>query len=55
MSSNFDKYFENGGSLKQGVLEKHVWLRFLTCTDNVYVKAERLSCMLSEPLIFWMK
>ena len=45
MSSNFDKYFENGGSLKQGVLEKHVWLRFLTCTDNVYVNAERLESM----------
>ena len=45
MSTNFNKYFEDGGSLKQGVLEKHVWLRFLTCTDNVYVNAERLESM----------
>ena len=42
MSTNFNKYFESDGSLRQGALEEHVWLRFLTCTDNVYVNAERL-------------
>ena len=42
MSSNFNKYFEADGSLRQGVLEEHAWLRYLTCTDNVYVNAERL-------------
>ena len=45
MSSNFHKYFDEDGGLKQGVLEENVWLRYLTCTDNVYVNAERLESM----------
>ena len=59
MSSNFEKYFEAGGNLKEGVLADNLWLKYLTQTDNVYVNAERLESMGSlsgkETLMYVMR
>ena len=59
MSSNFDIYFDRDGSLKDGALEDNLWLKYLTCTDNVYVNAERLESMGSlsgrETLMYVMR
>ncbi len=59
MGTNFDKYFDKDGNLREGVLEGNKWLYFLTQTDNVYVNAERLESMGSlsgkETLMYVMK
>lgn len=59
MGKNFDKYFDNNGELKEGVLKENLWLSYLTQTDNVYVNSERLESMGSltgkETLLYVMK
>ena len=59
MSSNFEKYFDNEGNLREGILADNIWLKYLTQTDNVYVNAERLQRMGSisgrETLMYVMR
>ena len=40
--SNYSKYFDSEGSVKEGVLSENRWLKLLTETDNIYVNAERV-------------
>ncbi len=59
MSSNFERFFDSEGNVREGVLEANLWLRYLTRTDNVYVNAERLESMGSlsgkETLMYVMR
>ena len=40
--NNIEKYFDENGIVKPGVLSENPWLRLLTETDNIYVNAERI-------------
>ncbi len=42
MKSNYDKYFDENGFVKEGVLSENKWLKYLSETDNIYVNAERV-------------
>lgn len=42
MSINYAKYFDENGDVREEVLEKNRWLKFLTETTHIYVNTERL-------------
>ena len=59
MSASFDKFFDQDGNIREGVLTGNTWLKLLTDTDNVYVNAERLDSIGSlsgkETLMYVMR